>query len=202
MAQLFCGAEAVKGLRWGAIAACALLGCGRTLLRDETGDAGFVTDAGFVEVHPQDAGTPPPWCPVPAENSGRVWGTTPLGNIDFKNVWVGTEGPGSHSCPHLTVFASVSAAPDLAATLVVDFPYGRSPTLGPNKGAATLTLNGQVASIDVSALVTRADVLTAGAMPSADGRTSLTFAASDGGWTMQGVLTEVPDCWKATWFCL
>ena len=32
--------------------------------------------------------------------------------------------------------------------------------------------------------------------------TSLTFSAADGGWTLQGVLTDVPDCEQLTWMCL
>lgn len=188
-------------LRLGLIAILALTGCGRTHLLEGL-DGGF--DAGEPDAGATvaDAGTPPPLCPPPAPNSGRVWGTTPLGTIDFGNVWVGTEGPWSHSCPHLTVFASPGPAPEHATSLVVDFHYLKPPTLGPAKGLATVQLNGMSANIEVTANVTRADGLTTSSQPSAGWRTTLSFAASDGGWTLQGVLTEVPDCSGATWYCL
>ena len=173
------------------------------MLIDDVLDAGF--DAGLPEAGtatPADAGPPPAACPAPAPNTGRVWGTTPLGPIDFQNVWIGTEGPWSHSCPHVTVVATSGSAPSPAASFVVDFLFSKPPALGTNKGVATLRLDGKTATIAVTADLTRADGLTLSSTPISGWRTSLTFAAADGGWTLQGVVTEAPDCSNATWFCI
>lgn len=176
-----------------------LVGCGRTLLTDEPGAADARTrDAGTTV----DAGREPPLCPPPQPGVGRVWGTTPLGTIDFQNVWVGTEGPWSHSCPHLTLFASPGDEPNHAASFSVDFLYAKPLSLGPKRGVATLQLGGKTAAIPVTADVTRADGLTTSGAPMEGWRTTLTFAAADAGWTVQGFVTEAPDCMRITWFCL
>ena len=181
-------------------AAIAAAGCGRTHLYDDAADAGTdagVPDAGVIDAGTFDAGVRPPLCPPSTPGTGHIWGTTPLGTIDFQNVWTGTESPGGHSCPHVTVYGSPGNEPGQGGAFIVDFS-----SLGATRGIARLTVGGKTATIDVAGNVTRADGLTMGSAPSDTWRTTVTFAAVDGGWTVQGTVTEAPDCFRATWFCI
>ncbi|MFT3837987.1 MAG: hypothetical protein QM723_13455 [Myxococcaceae bacterium] len=192
----------------------AAAACGRTdPLRSAPAPAQYpqpVIDAGVP-----DAGQPTPdagpiisdagLCPQSAD-AGFFTGTTPLGPFSAGYLWVGTEAPTTHSCPHITVHAS-QYPPGSQNVAVVSIDFDTFSEMIPAlpfdlPGQGTLYLGDTMLLFGATGHFTRADGLTQGhTLPYDSWRTALTIDGTDAGFSLTGAVDTL-ECPGSTWECL